>query len=169
MSGVGACKWSLWSENIEMCGKTLIPCQMLDSPENEPVNISQLLNVLEEDSSNSAKKEFASVAIVHCETTSGVRNPIGEIGQILKKRWPHLLYVVDAMSSFGCLEEEYSSVDFLISSANKCLQGVPGCGFVIARKAKLEQCQGRRIFYGRLLFFRLVGSNICWVLFISRN
>jgi len=122
---------------VEMCGKAQIPCQMVQFPENEAVNISELRRVLE-----CGKEEFASVAVVHCETTSGVRNPVSQIGQLLKTTYPGILYIVDAMSSFGGIVEEYKDVDFLISSANKCLQGVPGFGFVIARKDQLERCQG---------------------------
>ena len=51
---------------------------------------------------------------------------------------------MDAMSSFGGvpLDVEELGIDFMISSANKCIQGVPGFGFIIARKSELQYCKG---------------------------
>lgn len=83
------------------------------------------------------------VAVVHCETTTGMLNPVREIGAVVKARGK--VYVIDAMSSFGGIpmDMEDLGADYLISSANKCVQGVPGFGFVIARRSELEQCEGR--------------------------
>ena len=77
------------------------------------------------------------VAVVHCETTTGLLNPVAEIGRLVKRHC--CLLVVDAMSSFGAipLDLESAGVDFLISSANKCLEGVPGFCFVLARRDAL--------------------------------
>ena len=77
------------------------------------------------------------VAAVHCETTTGILNPIPEIGRVVRRH--ACAFIVDAMSSFGALplDLEESGVDFLISSANKCLEGVPGFCFVIARRDQL--------------------------------
>ncbi len=82
------------------------------------------------------------IAMVHCETTTGMLNPapaVGELAARFDKR-----FILDAMSSFGGipLTMEGLHVDYLISSANKCIQGVPGFGFVIARRSALEQTQG---------------------------
>lgn len=90
-------------------------------------------------------KNDASVthlAIVHCETTTGIFNDISSIGQ-LSKRY-NKTYIVDAMSSFGAVPMDLKMVgiDFLISSSNKCIEGVPGFSFVIFKSAKLEQCKG---------------------------
>ncbi|MCQ6561780.1 2-aminoethylphosphonate--pyruvate transaminase [Paenibacillus mendelii] len=83
------------------------------------------------------------VAMVHCETTTGVLNPIQEAGRIVKSHGK--VFIVDAMSSFGGvpLDAAEIGIDFLISSANKCIQGVPGFGFVIARIDRLQSCQGQ--------------------------
>lgn len=83
------------------------------------------------------------VAVVHCETTTGMLNPVEAIGQLVKSHGK--IYIVDAMSSFGGipLDMEDLKADFLVSSANKCIQGVPGFGFVIARREEMEQCRGR--------------------------
>lgn len=82
------------------------------------------------------------LSVVHCETTTGIINPIETIAAVAKAH--NLTYIVDAMSSFGGIPIDIKGlgIDFLISSANKCIQGVPGFGFVIARKDKLEACKG---------------------------
>jgi len=82
------------------------------------------------------------VSIVHCETTTGILNPIAEIAEVVKGRG--LTFIVDAMSSFGGIPIDIAAlgIDFLVSSSNKCIQGVPGFGFVIAKKEELEKCKG---------------------------
>lgn len=82
------------------------------------------------------------VAMVHCETTTGMLNPAAEIGTCVKRRGK--AFILDAMSSFGGMEMSMESMlaDYLISSANKCIQGVPGFGFVISRRSELERTQG---------------------------
>lgn len=86
--------------------------------------------------------EVTHVSVVHCETTTGVLNPVAEIALVVKAHQKVL--IVDAMSSFGGVPVDMSAlgIDFLISSANKCIQGVPGFGFIIARRSLLEQCKG---------------------------
>jgi len=82
------------------------------------------------------------VAVVHCETTTGIINPIEEIGRVAARAGA--AYIVDAMSSFGGIPLDVSAayVDFLISSANKCIEGIPGFGFVLARRGALEAAKG---------------------------
>ena len=86
--------------------------------------------------------EITHVAIVHCETTTGILNPLREVAHVVKMYGKRL--IVDAMSSFGGVPLDVWDLgaDFLISSANKCIQGVPGFGFIIARRSELERCQG---------------------------
>ena len=83
------------------------------------------------------------VAVVHCETTTGMLNNIEAVGKIVKEH--NKIFIVDAMSSFGGVPMDISElqIDYLISSANKCIQGVPGFGFIIAKKAELLKCKGR--------------------------
>jgi 2-aminoethylphosphonate-pyruvate transaminase len=83
------------------------------------------------------------VAVVHCETTTGMLNPIKTFGQITKAH--ARAFIVDAMSSFGGIPLDAHDVgaDYLVSSANKCIQGVPGFGFVIARSAELSKTKGQ--------------------------
>lgn len=80
--------------------------------------------------------------MVHCETTSGILNNIQSIGKIAKKH--QKVFLVDAMSSFAGIPMDIDelNIDFMVSSANKCIQGVPGFGFVIARRSLFEQTKG---------------------------
>ncbi|MEK7787242.1 MAG: 2-aminoethylphosphonate--pyruvate transaminase [Chloroflexota bacterium] len=83
------------------------------------------------------------VAVVHSETTTGLINPIAEIGALVKRKHNRRL-IVDAMSSFGGVPIDLSAgdIDFIVSSANKCIEGVPGFGFIIARRDALLECEG---------------------------
>ena len=90
-----------------------------------------------------ADPAITMVAIVHCETTTGIINPVEEIGRVVRDS--ARIYFVDAMSSFGAvpLDFEGAGVDFLVSSANKCIEGVPGFSFVLARRDGLAKCAGQ--------------------------
>lgn len=87
--------------------------------------------------------DITHLAMVHCETTTGMLNPLEEVAALCQRRG--IRFIVDAMSSFGGLPIDMGrlGIEFLISSANKCIQGVPGFGFVIARRAALAACAGR--------------------------
>ena len=87
--------------------------------------------------------EITHLAMVHCETTTGMLNPLEEVAELCQRRGIRL--IVDAMSSFGGIPIDMGrlGIEFLISSANKCIQGVPGFGLVIARRAALTACAGR--------------------------
>lgn len=82
------------------------------------------------------------VVAIHCETSSGILNPIEEISTATYAAGRKLL--VDSMSAFGAIPLEVAQVRYeaMVSSANKCIEGVPGFGFVIARKSELESAQG---------------------------
>lgn len=88
-----------------------------------------------------AHPEVTHVAVVHCETTTGVLNPLEAIAKVVKGHGKTL--IVDAMSSFGGMPIDMAGlgIDVMISSANKCVQGVPGFGFVIIRKTLLQGCK----------------------------
>jgi len=105
-------------------------------PYNEQPSPLEVRNILEKDES------ITHVAVVHCETTTGILNPIDDIGAVVQAF--NKTYIVDAMSSFCGVPMDLSNgqIDFLISSANKCIQGVPGFGFVIAKIEALQQCKG---------------------------
>jgi 2-aminoethylphosphonate-pyruvate transaminase len=114
-----------------------IPCSVLDSGETAPPYPAALADALECDAA------ITHVAVVHCETTTGMLNPVQELGRVVKDSGR--TFIVDAMSSFGGIPMDAASIgaDYLISSANKCIQGAPGFGFVIARRAALEACAGQ--------------------------
>jgi len=82
------------------------------------------------------------VALVHCETTTGLLNPAVEVGALARKH--DKIYILDAMSSFCGVEMTIEQVGahYLIASSNKCIQGVPGFGFVIAHRETFEQTKG---------------------------
>ena len=82
------------------------------------------------------------VALVHCETGTGILNPLEEIARVTAKHGRGL--IVDAMSSFGAIEIDARklAVDAVIGASGKCLEGVPGMGFVLIRRAVLEKCEG---------------------------
>ncbi|MCL3854654.1 2-aminoethylphosphonate--pyruvate transaminase [Parabacteroides sp. GYB001] len=82
------------------------------------------------------------LSMVHSETTTGLLNPIEEVAEVIRDKG--ITFIVDAMSSFGGvpIDMKKLDVDFLVSSANKCIQGVPGFGFIIAKKEKLMACKG---------------------------
>ncbi|MDQ3248325.1 MAG: 2-aminoethylphosphonate--pyruvate transaminase [Chloroflexota bacterium] len=94
------------------------------------------------------------VAVVHCETTTGIINPIAEIGNLVQQAGR--VYMVDAMSSFGAVPINLAAahIDYLVSSANKCIEGVPGFCFVLARTAALLATAG----YARSVSFDLLAQ-----------
>ena len=87
--------------------------------------------------------DITHVAMVHSETTSGILNDIASVAKTVKAAGR--IFIVDAMSSFGGVDIPVGElgIDFLISSANKCIQGVPGFSFIICRRDKLEASRGK--------------------------
>lgn len=83
-----------------------------------------------------------AVAVVHCETTTGIINPIREIGEIVRQQ--QRTYIVDAMSSFGAvpINLRECGIHYLVSSSNKCIEGVPGFSFVLADRDSLSATAG---------------------------
>jgi len=109
---------------------------VLETPEDTPVDPAAL------DAALAADAAITHVVVVHCETTSGVLNPVEEIAAVTGRRGRRLL--VDAMSAFGALplDAAATSYDALVASSNKCLEGVPGIGFAIIRRSALEGARG---------------------------
>lgn len=85
---------------------------------------------------------ISHVALVHCETGTGILNPLPEIAAAVARQQRGL--IIDAMSSFGAIEIDVRTMPFdaLIAASGKCLEGVPGIGFVIAARAKLAASAG---------------------------
>ena len=113
-----------------------IATDTIEFAENVPVDPQRVATALTADPS------ITHVSVCHCETTSGIMNPIEKIGAVVRSAGKR--FFVDAMSSFGAvpIHLEEASIDYLVSSANKCIEGVPGFAFVLARRAALEETEG---------------------------
>lgn len=118
---------------LEIMGRNYVTCE---TAEDAPVDVARMNAAL------GADRAITHVAAVHCETTTGILNPIAEIAAAVAVRGRRLL--VDAMSSLGALPLDARAIAFdaAAASANKGLEGVPGVGFAIVRKDALEACQG---------------------------
>ena len=113
-----------------------IDCTEITQPETEPADLRRIEAALEGDPA------ITHLALVHCETTTGMLNPAAEAGALAGRYGKS--YILDAMSSFGGIPMTMDDMgaDWLISSANKCIQGVPGFAFVLARRGTLEAAAG---------------------------
>ena len=107
-----------------------------ESAEDIPVDTSQL------DATLDANPDIGHVVVVHCETTSGILNPIKAISEIVARHKRSLL--IDSMSAFGALPLDAREIEFdaVVASSNKCLEGAPGMGFCVARESALEKTEG---------------------------
>jgi 2-aminoethylphosphonate-pyruvate transaminase len=110
---------------------------VLDFDEAQPVSAAVLDAHLQTDAT------VTHVVLIHCETGAGVLNPLQAVADVCAAHGKGL--IVDAMSSFGALEIDARTTRFdaLIAASGKCLEGVPGMGFVFIRKAVLDDCAGR--------------------------
>lgn len=121
-----------------ICHRTDIPADIFEFSEDSIVDVAKVKELLQKG------EQYTMVAVVHCETSTGAINPIEELGDAVKLYQPHASYFVDAMSSFGAvpINIQNGRIDYLVSSANKCFQGVPGFSYIIARKSELLKCKG---------------------------
>ncbi|MCA1927414.1 MAG: 2-aminoethylphosphonate--pyruvate transaminase [Calditerrivibrio sp.] len=105
----------------------------IEFKENKPINVAHIEKYLRKN------KDITHVASVHLETTTGILNPIEDIGNVTKRYKKY--FIVDAMSSFCGVPLDFHAcnADFIISSANKCIQGVPGVAFVIGKIKTLKK------------------------------
>lgn len=120
-----------------------ISCVEIKFSAGARINIDKIKKVLRND------KEIACLAVVHHETTSGILNPIGEIGDVAKKN--NCVYIVDTISSFAGIpiDIKESGIDFMMSASNKCIQGMAGVAFIICKKDEIERIKNnpQRSFY----------------------
>lgn len=121
----------------EIARRGRIPARLLDFGELSPPDPERIASEL------ARRPGITHVALVHCETTTGMLNPAAAVGRVVKDAGR--VFILDAMSSLGGIPFDAAEIgaDFLVSSANKCIQGVPGFSFVIARRSVLEQTRGR--------------------------
>jgi 2-aminoethylphosphonate-pyruvate transaminase len=129
--------------NGAYCQRIARMCQVLGRrlttiayAEDQPVRGSDIEAQLTQEPS------ISHVALVHCETSTGILNPLQEVAAVVARHGKGL--IVDAMSSFAALEIDARTTPFdaLIAASGKCLEGVPGIGFVLARRSVLERCEG---------------------------
>ena len=113
-----------------------IACETVVFDEATPVLTSRVREALV------AEPAITHVGTIHCETSTGIVNPVAELGRAVRQSGR--TFIVDGMSSFGGIPTDLGAdkIDFLISSANKCIQGVPGFAFVLARRDLLEPAEG---------------------------
>ena len=114
-----------------------IKTETLETPENRRISPAAVAERWRQPPASRTSRS------IHCETTTGIVNPIEAIGAVVEGTGTR--YIVDAMSSFGAIPVDLAGarIDFLISSANKCIEGVPGFGFVLARRGPLLEAKGR--------------------------
>ncbi|MDA7645192.1 2-aminoethylphosphonate--pyruvate transaminase [bacterium] len=107
-----------------------------DTGELAPPSLARLEEALSTD------LDISHVVMVHNETTTGMMNPLASVAKIVKGAGR--VFLVDSMSAFGGVPLDMGElgIDFLVSSANKCIQGVPGFGFVLAKKDELSKTKG---------------------------
>jgi len=122
------------SKTLEYLGRAFVPVDKGDYEPPLPEEVDALLK---------QHPDITHVFVVHCETSSGILNPLKGISDVVHAAGRKL--IVDAMSSFGAVPLTVDDIpcEALVSSANKCIEGVPGFGFVIAKRTALEEAEGR--------------------------
>mgnify|MGYP002832628254 CR=1 FL=1 len=105
-------------------------------PEDQVPDLDLLEQTLKDDAA------ITHVVAIHCETTSGILNPLEKIARIVAEQKRSL--TIDAMSTFGALPLDVQALpcDAVVASSNKCLEGIPGMGYAIIRATVLADCEG---------------------------
>ena len=112
------------------------PFERVSKTETTQIQPQHFTQILDEDAS------LTHVWLIHCETTSGIVNPLADLAHEVKQRGR--LLMVDAMSSFGALDINMArdGIDVLVASSNKCIEGVPGFSYVLLKKELLIASEG---------------------------
>ena len=120
----------------EICRYLQRQVSVLETAEDQPLDVVRLERALASD------ERITHVAVVYCETTSGILNPLAEVAEVVARHGRALL--IDAMSAFGALPLDAGALRFsaMAASANKCLEGVPGMGFVMVSKDTFHTTEG---------------------------
>jgi 2-aminoethylphosphonate-pyruvate transaminase len=118
---------------VGMMGRRLSTFETAEDVPTTPQDVDRLL---------AADPSITHVGLIHCETSTGILNPLPEIAAVVARHGRSL--IVDAMSSFAALPIDARAVPFdaLIAASGKCVEGPPGMGFVLVRRAALERCAG---------------------------
>ncbi|WP_413206920.1 2-aminoethylphosphonate--pyruvate transaminase [Rhodospirillum sp. A1_3_36] len=121
-------------KSLTVMGRAVVP---LDKGDYLPPTPEEIDRILANDPA------ITHLALVHCETSSGILNPLRAIAEVVAKHGRRLL--IDAMSSFGALSIDARSLPFdaVVASANKCLEGVPGFGWALVKRSVLEAAEGQ--------------------------
>ncbi|KMW60375.1 2-aminoethylphosphonate:pyruvate aminotransferase [Candidatus Rhodobacter oscarellae] len=121
------------AKTLQYLGRGL---HLLDKGDYLPPRGAEVAGILASDPA------ITHVLAVHCETSSGILNPVEEIAEATHAAGRKLL--IDSMSAFGALPLDVAALHCtaFVSSANKCIEGVPGFGFVIARKDEIASAKG---------------------------
>ncbi|MDZ4392869.1 2-aminoethylphosphonate--pyruvate transaminase [Cypionkella sp.] len=121
------------AETLRVMGRAFT---LIDKGDYLPPRGAEVRQALEADPA------ISHVIAIHCETSSGILNPVAEIAEAVAACGRKLL--IDSMSAFGAVDLDVNRIRYeaMVSSANKCIEGVPGFGFVIARKSALEAAKG---------------------------
>jgi 2-aminoethylphosphonate-pyruvate transaminase len=120
------CRNGIYGQRIETIARRLgIATVVVDAPDLEPIGPAAVAAALD------ANADVDAVAVIHHETTTGLINPVHEIADVARERGA--LVVCDAISSLGAeeLDLDGTGIDFVASTSNKCLHGLPGCSFVL--------------------------------------
>ncbi|KAF4660389.1 hypothetical protein FOL47_007183 [Perkinsus chesapeaki] len=121
----------------QICEYLGIDYKLIDFTDRKPVEVSALEKALAEDSA------ITHVGMIQHETTAGILNDVESIGKFLEK-YPKVELIVDAMSSMGAYDMRMKewNVSYAISSANKCIEGVPGFCFALCKRSSLLASEG---------------------------
>ena len=119
---------------LERIGRNHVLVSKSDVTQLSP---SHFTEILDED------RNISHIWLIHCETTSGIVNPLGDLARAAKQRGK--IFMVDAMSSFGGMHIDMvrDEIDVLVSSSNKCIEGIPGFSYVLVKRSLLEASQGQ--------------------------
>jgi 2-aminoethylphosphonate-pyruvate transaminase len=111
-------------------------CTKISLSDTTQVTVEHIAEALDED------KSISHVWLIHCETTSGIVNPLADLAKAVKQR--ERIFMVDAMSSFGALDLDMvrDGIDVMVSSSNKCIEGIPGFSYVLVKKDLLIASEG---------------------------
>jgi len=119
----------------KMCAYLNRNCINYEVAEHETHNINNIEKIID------SNKDLTHVFVVYCETTSGILNPIKKISDLVERK--NLSLFIDAMSAFGALPLSSKELKFdaVAASSNKCLEGVPGVGFILVKNDVIKNAR----------------------------
>jgi 2-aminoethylphosphonate-pyruvate transaminase len=130
-----------------------IPLKELIFEENQLPDLNEIESVLKHN------QQITHIAVVHGETSTGILNPIAEIGELCARY--NKIFIVDAMSTFGAYDIYLKelNISYLISGPDKCIEGIPGFSYVLLKHSALDQCKYQVRSLSLDLYDQWVGLN----------